>query len=195
MDAQKLDEMYRAVPPWELGRPQRAFQELFDSTPFQGRVLDAGCGTGEHVMELARRGVSVTGVDLSPLAIELARKKARERGLVIDLFVGDVFELPASATRYDIIIDSGLYHVIGAPERYVESLAAVLVPGGRLHVLCYSDREPQGPGPRRVSQDALQASFARGFRLDALREVRCESHNRQDGGAHGWLASFTRQAS
>ena len=49
--------------------------------PPNGRLLDAACGIGRHSVELARRGYSVTGVDLSPLFVEKARDYADEVGV------------------------------------------------------------------------------------------------------------------
>jgi SAM-dependent methyltransferase len=52
-------------------------------------VLDIGCGTGRHAVELARRGYRVTGVDLSPAQIERARSKAAAAGVDVDFRIGD----------------------------------------------------------------------------------------------------------
>src|ERR1051326_9425245 len=68
-------------PSWDIGRPQPAFARLADSGLLSGRVLDAGCGTGEHVLLAAAHGAAAMGVDLSAVAIEKARAKAAERGL------------------------------------------------------------------------------------------------------------------
>jgi SAM-dependent methyltransferase len=48
-------------------------------------ILDIGCGTGRHSIELARRGFKVTGVDMSGGMLEIARRKAREAGVEIEL--------------------------------------------------------------------------------------------------------------
>lgn len=188
---QQFDDLYRQGAPWEIGRPQKEFLTLFDTVEIRGNVLDAGCGTGEHTLELARRGLSVVGIDVSPVAIEMGRAKAKERGLDVEFVLGDAFDLQSLGRRFDTIIDSGLYHVLEERELYVKSLASVLVPGGRIHMLCYSDLEPPGPGPRRVTREELRTSFARGFRIDSIREACCENHIRDTGGA-GWLVSITR---
>ncbi|NLI78859.1 MAG: class I SAM-dependent methyltransferase [Candidatus Riflebacteria bacterium] len=47
-------------------------------------ILDIGCGTGRHAIELARRGFRVTGIDLSPAQLRRARENARETGVTVD---------------------------------------------------------------------------------------------------------------
>lgn len=188
---QRFDDFYSKGAPWVIGRPQKEFLPLFESNEVRGRVLDAGCGTGEHAIELARRGLSVMGIDISPVGLDLARQIAKARGVSVEFTVGDAYNLASLGRRFDTVIDSGLYHMLDDYERYVRSLAEVVVPGGRIHLLCYSDREPPGPGPRRVPERELRTSFSRGFRIDTLREANCEGLIRPEG-AHGWYASITR---
>jgi len=57
------------------------------------RVLDVACGHGRHSLELARRGYRVTGVDLSPRSLELARASATGEGLDVDFVLRDAREL------------------------------------------------------------------------------------------------------
>ena len=57
-------------------------------------ILDIGCGTGRHAIELARRGYSVTGIDLSASQLERAGQKAKEAGVHIDLFQLNACSLP-----------------------------------------------------------------------------------------------------
>ena len=56
-------------PPWDIGRPQPAFVELADHGLLVGRVLDVGCGTGEHALLAAAQGADATGIDAVPKAI------------------------------------------------------------------------------------------------------------------------------
>jgi SAM-dependent methyltransferase len=81
------------LPPWDIGRPQPAFARLADTGLLSGRVLDAGCGTGEHALLAAAHGAAAMGVDLSALAIEKARGKAVERGLTARFEVADALYL------------------------------------------------------------------------------------------------------
>lgn len=81
-----FEEIYRdgtnaALIPWDIGEPQPALAELVSAGWCAGTILDIGCGTGELGLALAARGHAVTGVDLAPSVIELARRKASERKL------------------------------------------------------------------------------------------------------------------
>jgi 2-polyprenyl-3-methyl-5-hydroxy-6-metoxy-1,4-benzoquinol methylase len=58
------------------------------------KIIDVGCGTGRHAIELTRRGYAVTGIDLSESQLEMARKKAQERNLEIPFLRHDARNLP-----------------------------------------------------------------------------------------------------
>jgi SAM-dependent methyltransferase len=69
----------------------------------RARILDIGCGTGRHAIELARRGYNVTGVDLSESQLARAREKAASAGVAVDLRRGDARDLPFSG-EFDLAI-------------------------------------------------------------------------------------------
>ncbi|MFJ4650556.1 class I SAM-dependent methyltransferase [Nocardia sp. NPDC088792] len=101
--------------PWDIGRAQPVFTDLAARHRITGDVLDAGCGTGELALLLARHGHAVTGVDLSAVAIEQARAKATEDGLPIEFVVGDALTLPGYRDRFDTVVDCGLFDVCPRP--------------------------------------------------------------------------------
>lgn len=156
--------------PWDIGRPQPAFARLADEGRLTGRVLDVGCGTGEHALLAARHGADVTGVDIAPTAIARARAKAAERGLAARFEVADVLALGDLGLTADTVIDSGVFHVFGGGDaaRYVASLASVLKPGGTCYLMCFSDRQPGTWGPRRVRQGELRAAFSGGWSVESV---------------------------
>ncbi|HXB49500.1 MAG TPA: class I SAM-dependent methyltransferase [Streptosporangiaceae bacterium] len=159
-----------APPPWDIGRPQPAFTRLAEAGLLVGKVLDVGCGTGEHALLAAAHGADATGIDAAPNAIERARAKAAERGLQARFEVADVLNLAVPGPEFDTIIDSGVFHIFSDDDRprYITSLAAALRPGGTCYLMCFSDREPGEFGPRRVSQDELRAAFSDGWRIDSI---------------------------
>ncbi len=184
-----------APPPWDIGRPQPAFLRLADRGLLSGRLLDAGCGTGEHALLAAARGAEAMGVDISPRAIARAREKAAERSLPARFEVADVLSLGDLGMTFDMVIDSGVFHVFDDAERarYVASLASVLRPGGSCYLICFSDRQPGGYGPRRVSQDELRAAFSDGWGVTSIEADTFELNpGMPTATARAWLAAIHR---
>jgi cyclopropane fatty-acyl-phospholipid synthase-like methyltransferase len=192
--ARSFDDTYRGTPPWEIGRPQPALEALAEAGELRGRVLDSGCGTGEHALMAAARGLEATGIDSSPRAIAIAEDKARDRGLAVRFRVGDVLDLVALGERFDTVVDSGVFHVFDDDDRprYVDSLRAATEPGARYLMLCFSDRQPGTFGPRRVSRDEIRSSFADGWTVDSI-EAATMTVTFDPSGVRAWLASITRR--
>ena len=185
-----------APAPWDIGRPQPAFVRLADSGLLGGRVLDAGCGTGEHTLLAAASGAEAVGVDISPRAIEQARRKAAERGITARFEVGDVLHLGDLGLTGDTVIDSGLCHVLddGQRAQYVASLASVLRPGGTCYLMCFSDRQPGAFGPRRIRQDELITAFSDGWAIVSITADSFElTREFSAATARAWLATIRRQ--
>jgi SAM-dependent methyltransferase len=90
---ENFDASYAGTPAWDIGRPQSAFLELAEGGVLRGRVLDIGCGTGEHALMAARLGYEATGIDTAQTAIAIAQGKARDRGLTARFLVGDALRL------------------------------------------------------------------------------------------------------
>lgn len=67
------------------------------------KILDIGCGTGRHAIELARRGYTVTGVDLSDSMLQHARKKARNNNVKVQFKQCDARDLPYN-NQFDLVI-------------------------------------------------------------------------------------------
>jgi cyclopropane fatty-acyl-phospholipid synthase-like methyltransferase len=112
--------------------------------------------------------------------------------------LASALELDSLGERFDTVIDSGLFHVFDdeGRRRYVEALRAVVVPGGRCFVLCFSDRQPGQEGPRRVSEAEIRASFAEGWSVDAVEQAILAVNPNTVGfapaGAQAWRVALTR---
>jgi SAM-dependent methyltransferase len=184
-----------APAPWDIGRPQPAFARLADAGLLRGRVLDAGCGTGEHTLLAAARGADAVGVDISARAIEQARGKAAARGLAARFEVGDVLSLGRCGATFDTVIDSGVFHVFDDADRarYVTSLASVLPSGGTCYLMCFSDREPGTWGPRRVREDELRDAFRDGWSVTSITGDTFDlAPGFGEAAAQAWLATILR---
>lgn len=153
------DDLYRQgedALPWEIGRPQPALADVAERESLGERVLDVGCGTGELARHLARRGHRVVGLDMSPAAIDIARRRATDESLDVTFVVGDARELSTSAPGpFDAVVDSGLLHSLAEQDqpRYVDELHAVCAAGARVHVLAMSADGEAGWGltPSRLT--------------------------------------------
>lgn len=94
------------------------------------QILDAGCGTGILALELAGRGLRVTGVDLSEKMLALARQKIY--GHKVGFLRADICALPFSNGYFDAVICFTVLEFVGEPENALRELWRVLKPGGRL---------------------------------------------------------------
>jgi cyclopropane fatty-acyl-phospholipid synthase-like methyltransferase len=194
-----FDNFYAGQAPWDIGKPQRPFVAVADQVT--SPVLDAGCGTGDAALFFAARGLRVTGIDFVEEAIRRARAKAAERGLTVEFRVQDALTLGDQGERFASVLDSGLFHIFSDDDRrrYVQRLARVVEPGGRLFLLCFSDEEPGTEGPRRVSRQELYDAFADGWEVESVQPIRVEVNPKftgiefTEGGPRAWFAVVRRK--
>ena len=95
-------------------------------------VLDAGCGTGNYTIELAKRGADVIGIDSSEEMLNFARQKVKEERFTADFQVADALNLPFPDESFDLILSNGLLCFLTQPEKALIEMRRVLKPGGRL---------------------------------------------------------------
>lgn len=106
------------------------------------RVLEYGCGTGGHSLEIAQRGGRVTGIDISAVGIAMAEEKARSLGLDNATYrVMDAENLEFEDGSFDLVIGEGILHHLRLERSYAE-ISRVLAPGGRAIFM-----EPLGHNP------------------------------------------------
>jgi SAM-dependent methyltransferase len=102
-------------------------EQLLSGLP--GPVLDVGCGPGRHLHALAARGVFALGVDLSPVAVELARGGGSQA------IVGSIFgELPGTGSWSSALLLDGNIGIGGVPVRLLARIGTLLTAGGELLV-------------------------------------------------------------
>jgi SAM-dependent methyltransferase len=178
-----FEDWYKAVPPWDIGRPQQVFIDLEKQKLIKGKVLDVGCGTGENALFLAEKGYEVSGVDFSPTAIQKAKEKAQSRNLKADFEVADALKLSDNGTKADCIIDCGLFHCFNDDERaiFVEQLYKTLTENGLYHFLCFSEKETREGGPRRIAKQEIETVFSKGWKILNLKDVFFENTLHENG--------------
>jgi SAM-dependent methyltransferase len=156
------DEIYRGGgAPWEIGGPQPALLEVLDRGVNGPRVLDLGCGTGPLAIALARRGYDVTAVDISPVAIDLARAEAARQGVTVRFEVQDATNLARPSAPFDSVFDSGLLHNLhrqdaGRTADYLALLPGLAAPGATLFVLGVSSAAGEG---WTMTEEILRSCF------------------------------------
>lgn len=190
-----FDTAYEGTPTWDTGRPQPAVVRLAEAGAITGDVVDVGCGTGENALFLASRGHGVVGVDFAAEAIAKAQAKAVERGVDAEFMVGDALGLAAEALgrTFDTALDVGCFHTLQPRDRrrYAASLQAVIRPGGRAFLLCWSTRNPFGIGPGRIAARDIRAAFGDGWTVEAIEPETLETLL-ASGQVHAWLATIRR---
>jgi SAM-dependent methyltransferase len=96
------------------------------------QVLDVACGTGVVAVTAARRGARVTGLDLTPELLEVARENARTAAVAIEWHEGDAESLPFQSETFDIVVSQFGHMFAPRPEVAVAEMLRVLKPGGTI---------------------------------------------------------------
>lgn len=182
-ESDRFEEMYRdertahglpAATPWDIGGPQPVVQQLAALGVLKGEVLDPGTGPGHHAIHYASKGLSVTGIDASPTAIERARKNAKQAGVAVDFRVADATKLDGFEGKFDTVVDTAFYHVFtGEPElqkSYLRALHRATKPGARLYMYEFGAHTVNGfKMPRALSEaDFREALPATGWEITYL---------------------------
>jgi ubiquinone/menaquinone biosynthesis C-methylase UbiE len=105
-----------------------------------GKLLEIGCSMGTDLLQLARRGLQVTGIDLTEAAIELAQRRFDLYNLKAELRTGNAENLPFADNSFDIVYSFGVLHHTPDTLRAVEEVRRVLVPGGLAVIMLYHRR-------------------------------------------------------
>ena len=136
---------------WDRGVPAPGLVAWVQGTA-PGRALDLGCGTGTNSVYLAQHGWDVTGVDMVPRALGLARRKAEREGVAPRFVEGDVTRLRdfGVGDGYTLLLDAGCFHTLPADLRpaYVDSVSEAAAPGSTL--LLYGFVRPPRIAPMRA---------------------------------------------
>lgn len=120
------------------GRP---FSYYVDFEALRGKdVLDVGFGSGFTVQLFAEAGANVTGVDLTPWAVETTRARLDAFALEANVFEGDAEELPFADASFDLVFSWGVIHHTTDMDRALSELVRACRPGGGVVIMVYHRR-------------------------------------------------------
>jgi ubiquinone/menaquinone biosynthesis C-methylase UbiE len=104
--------------------------QLTDGLPGDAEVLEVAPGPGYLAIELARRGVLVSGLDISGSFVEIARENARQAGVRVDFRQGDAASLPFPAESFDLVVCQAAFKNFARPASALDEMHRVLRRGG-----------------------------------------------------------------
>ena len=150
-------------PPWDTKAPKESVVGWQTAGLVTGAVLDIGCGLGDNAIYLAAHGHPVTGLDISPTALQTAERRAADAGVAVRFAVADATMLEGYTDAFDTVVDSGMFHCLDddGKRSYAAALHRATRPGARLLLSCFSDANPddtEWPRPV-VSEQTLREVF------------------------------------
>ncbi|HAV23852.1 MAG: hypothetical protein A2X67_10190 [Ignavibacteria bacterium GWA2_55_11] len=101
------------------------------------KLLEIGCGLGTDLVQFARGGAIVTGVDLTPASAELVRRRLALYGLSGTAQVADAERLPFADGSFDVVYSFGVLHHTPNTAKAVDEVYRVLRPGGKIIIMLY----------------------------------------------------------
>lgn len=147
--------------PWYNEKLDSDLEEISEQKNLQkGRFLDLGTGPATQAVQIARKGYSVTGSDISPAAIRRAQEVyGRERNVIF--IVDNILESNFKEDEFDYIFDRGCFHVLDPSDRltYVREIKRILKEDGILFLKCFSINEKREEGPYRFSKKQISEIF------------------------------------
>jgi ubiquinone/menaquinone biosynthesis C-methylase UbiE len=124
------EHRYRDYAPW--------MKQVIGFNRYSGRrVLEVGCGTGTDLLQFARGGAYVTGIDLTPRSIEIARRRFEVYGCKGEFAIGDAENLGFPDESFDAVYSFGVLHHTPDTKRAIDEAHRVLRRGGRAIVMIY----------------------------------------------------------
>ena len=126
------------------------------------RLLEVGCGMGTDLLQFARGGAGVTGVDLTPRSVETSRHHLKLYGQTGDFALTDAETLPFAEESFDVVYSNGVLHHTPDTAGAVREIHRVLRPGGLARVMLYHRRSWNYWVEIMLHRGLLRGQFFRG---------------------------------
>jgi SAM-dependent methyltransferase len=197
-EQERWDGRYREKNlPWDTGRPSEDLMKTIESGAVPtGKALELGCGNGTNALYLAENGFDVTAVDISPTAIEEAKRRAGERGLSAKFFVADLTADPDLGGPYDFIFDRGVYHCVRSIDlpAFLRTLERVTRPGSLYLSISGNANQSHDVGPPVVTEEEIRSELGSLFEILEIRESRFEESPMMPTRPLAWSVLMRRPA-
>jgi ubiquinone/menaquinone biosynthesis C-methylase UbiE len=160
----------------------------FDS--FAGkRLLEVGCGMGTDLLQFARGGASVTGVDVTPRSVEISREHFRVYDMKADFSLADAERLPFEDKSFDVFYSNGVLHHTPETQATVQEAHRVLKPGGRAKVMLYYRPSWNYWFELAFRHGVLKGEFFRGLSMDDIMSKYVEFN---EGGGRPLVKAYSK---
>lgn len=186
-----MEDIYQNIPiseiPWDITEPPEPLVELVTSGKIHPcKTVDLGCGSGNYSLYLAKQGFDVTGIDISPTAINMAIEKGKKKGLSCNFIAANLLDgLDDLSAQYDFAFDWEVLHHIFPEDRkrYIKSVYNLLKSNALYFSVCFSEKDPQfgGSGKFRKtpigttlyfsSEQELEDLYTPYFTIDKLKTI------------------------
>ena len=194
---ERWDKPYRSarMPGWDAGRVANELKKAVEGGTIRpGRALVLGCGSGTNAIYLAGKGFDVTGLDVAPTALTVARRKADKAGARVRWIVADAAAAP-ELKPFDFLFDRGCYHHVRGQNAagYVKMVSELTRPGGRLLLLAFRATKGSRASVTRITESQLRGDFSAAFDFQWLREMRFDTRSGTAKGSAAWSVLLKRK--
>ena len=181
MASTNWDERYRTGDlPWDTNRHDKNLEEIIAQHSIEPcAVLELGCGTGTNAVWLAERGFCVTALDVSPVAIEMARERVSREGSAAEFIAADVLADEIPGAPFAFVFDRGCFHSFHEPadrDAFANTVWSCLADGGLwLSLIGSADGPELEVGPPRESVREISTVVEPFFEIISIRVTHFDS--------------------
>ena len=158
---------------------------------FKGaRLLEVGCGMGTDLLQFARGGAHVTGIDLTPRSVEISRRHFELYGQGGDFAISDCEHLPFKSETFDVVYSNGVLHHTPDTAGAVRELHRVLRRGGQARVMLYHRGSINYWGEIIFRHGLLRGELLRGHSAEEIMSRHVEVN---EGGGRPLVKVYSRR--